>query len=67
MPTPVSPPLHPGTKEPTGPKDLSPLFPMELIRQEVSQDRFITIPEEIRDIYALWRPCHPTIVISVVK
>ncbi len=56
MPTPVSPPLHPGTKEPIGPKDLSPLFPMELIKQEVSQDRFITIPDEIRDIYALWRP-----------
>ncbi|MDO8727320.1 MAG: TrpB-like pyridoxal phosphate-dependent enzyme [Candidatus Methanoperedens sp.] len=56
MPTPVSPPLHPGTKEPIGPKDLAPLFPMELIKQEVSQDRFITIPDEIRDIYALWRP-----------
>ena len=56
MPTPVSPPLHPGTKEPIGPKDLAPLFPMELIKQEVSQDRFITIPDEIREIYALWRP-----------
>lgn len=43
MPTPVSPPLNPGTKEPIGPKDLSPIFPMELIKQEVSQDRFITI------------------------
>ena len=56
MPTPVSPPLHPGTKDPIGPKDLAPLFPMELIKQEVSQDRFINIPDEIRDIYALWRP-----------
>ncbi|VVB88849.1 Tryptophan synthase beta chain 2 [uncultured archaeon] len=56
MPTPVSPPLHPATKEPIGPKDLSPLFPMELIKQEVSQERFITIPDEVRDIYALWRP-----------
>src|SRR5660397_266824 len=53
---PVSPPLNPGTKEPIGPKDLSPIFPMELIKQEVSQDRFIPIPDEIRDIYALWRP-----------
>jgi tryptophan synthase beta chain len=56
MPTPLSPPLNPATKEPIGPKDLSPLFPMELIKQEVSQDRFIPIPDEIRDIYALWRP-----------
>ncbi len=56
MPTPLSPPLNPATKEPVGPKDLSPLFPMELIKQEVSQDRFIPIPDEIRDIYALWRP-----------
>ncbi len=56
MPTPLSPPLHPGTKEPIGPKDLSPLFPMELIKQEVSQERFIPIPDEVRDIYALWRP-----------
>ncbi len=56
MPTKMSPPLNPGTKEPIGPKDLSPLFPMELIRQEVSQDRFIPIPEEIREIYRLWRP-----------
>ncbi len=56
MPTPLSPPLHPATKEPIGPKDLSPLFPVELIKQEVSQERFITIPDEVRDIYALWRP-----------
>lgn len=56
MPTPLSPPLSPATNEPIGPKDLSPLFPMELIKQEVSQDRFIPIPDEIRDIYALWRP-----------
>ncbi len=56
MPTPLSPPLHPGTKEPIGPKDLAPLFPMELIKQEVSQERFISIPDEVRDIYAMWRP-----------
>ncbi len=56
MPTTLSPPLNPATKEPIGPKDLSAIFPMELIKQEVSQERFIPIPEEIRDIYALWRP-----------
>ena len=52
----LSPVLHPGTKEPVGPDDLSPLFPMELIGQEVSQDRYITIPDEVRDIYRLYRP-----------
>ncbi len=56
MSTPLSLLLNPATKEPIGPKDLSPIFPMELIRQEVSQERFITIPNEVRDIYALWRP-----------
>ncbi|MDP2844878.1 MAG: hypothetical protein Q8N79_02235 [Candidatus Methanoperedens sp.] len=55
-PTPLFPPLNPATKEPISPKDLSPIFPMELIRQEVSHDRFIPIPDEVRDIYALWRP-----------
>ena len=53
---PLAPVLHPGTKEPVGPDDLSPMFPMELIGQEVSQDRYITIPDEIRDIYRLYRP-----------
>jgi tryptophan synthase beta chain len=56
MPTPISPPLNPGTKEPIGPKDLSPIFPMELIKQEMSQERFISIPQEVREIYKLWRP-----------
>jgi tryptophan synthase beta chain len=56
MPTPLSPPLNPGTKEPIGPKDLSPIFPMELIKQEMSQERFISIPEDVREIYTLWRP-----------
>jgi len=56
IPTPLSPPLNPGTKEPISPKDLSPIFPMELIKQEVSQERFISIPEEVREIYKLWRP-----------
>ncbi|HVO74652.1 MAG TPA: TrpB-like pyridoxal phosphate-dependent enzyme [Ignavibacteriaceae bacterium] len=56
MPNPMMPPLHPGTKQPIGPEDLAPLFPMELIKQEVSKDRWIDIPEEVRDIYKMWRP-----------
>ncbi len=56
MPTPLSPALHPGTKQPLGPEDLAPLFPMGLIAQEVSTDRFIEIPPEVRELYKLWRP-----------
>ena len=56
MPTPLPPPLHPGTKEPIGPEALAPIFPMSLIRQEVSQERMIEIPDEVRDIYRLYRP-----------
>ncbi len=48
--------LNPGTKQPLGPQDLTPIFPMELIKQEVSQERWIEIPEEVRDIYRIWRP-----------
>src|SRR6266849_4194300 len=54
--TPLPPPLHPGTGQPIGPQDLAPLFPMELIKQEVSQERWIEIPDEVRDILRLWRP-----------
>jgi tryptophan synthase beta chain len=54
--TPAPPVLHPATKQPIGPQDLAPLFPMELIKQEVSRERWIAIPEEIRDVYRLWRP-----------
>ncbi len=50
------PPLHPGTGEPIGPEALSPLFPMDLIMQEVSQEKWIPIPEEVRDVYSIWRP-----------
>ena len=53
---PLPPVLHPGTKEPVGPDDLSPLFPMELIKQEVSTDPQIIIPDQVRDIYRLYRP-----------
>ncbi len=56
MPNKPLPPLHPGTKKPIGPEDLAPLFPMELIKQEVSTDRYIDIPEEVQDIYKIWRP-----------
>ncbi|MGA7722520.1 MAG: TrpB-like pyridoxal phosphate-dependent enzyme [Ignavibacteriaceae bacterium] len=56
MPNPTLPPLHPGTLQPVGPQDLAPLFPMELIKQEVSKERWISIPEEVRDIYRMWRP-----------
>ena len=56
LPRPLPPVLHPGTKEPVGPDDLAPLFPMDLIMQEVSQDRYVDIPEEVREIYKLWRP-----------
>ncbi len=56
LPTPVPPALHPGTKEPLGPADLAPLFPMALIMQEVSTERYIEIPQVVREIYAMWRP-----------
>jgi len=56
LPKPLPPPLHPGTKQPLGPDDLAPLFPMELIKQEMSPERYIEIPEEVRDVYRLWRP-----------
>jgi len=56
MPTPMEPPLHPGTGQPVGPDDLAPIFPMNLIEQEVSQERWIDIPEEVLEKYAIWRP-----------
>ncbi|GAA3103483.1 hypothetical protein GCM10020001_020930 [Nonomuraea salmonea] len=56
LPAPPPPPLHPGTRQPVGPDDLAPLFPMELIGQEVSGERFVPIPQEVLDVYRLWRP-----------
>ena len=56
MPTPMRPPLHPGTGQPVGPDDLAPVFPMNLIEQEVSQERWIDIPEEVLEKLLLWRP-----------
>jgi tryptophan synthase beta chain len=58
LPRPVPPVLHPGTKQPIGPGDLAPLFPMELILQEVSTEREIPIPEPVREVYKQWR-CTP--------
>lgn len=56
MPNKTLPPLHPATRQPIGPEDLAGLFPMELIRQEVSMEQFIEIPEEVQNIYKIWRP-----------
>ncbi len=56
MPNKPLPPLHPGTKEPIGPEALEPLFPLELIKQEVSTERYIDIPEQVLDLYKLYRP-----------
>ncbi|GAB2872005.1 TrpB-like pyridoxal phosphate-dependent enzyme [Nocardioides pacificus] len=56
LPTPPQPPLHPGTHQPVGPDDLAPLFPPELIAQEVSAERFIEIPEAVREVYLQYRP-----------
>jgi len=56
MPSPPQPVLHPGTGEPVGPDDLAPLFPMELIQQEVSEEPEVAIPDEVLDIWRLWRP-----------
>ncbi len=56
LPEPLPPPLHPMTGEPLTPPDLAPLFPMELIMQEVSTERWIEIPDEVLDVYRLWRP-----------
>lgn len=56
LPEPLPPVLHPATGKPVTPDDLAPLFPMELIKQEMSTERWIEIPEEVQDIYKLWRP-----------
>jgi tryptophan synthase beta chain len=56
LPAPPPPPLHPATHQPVGPDDLAPLFPMDLILQEVTQDSYVEIPDEVQDVYRLWRP-----------
>ena len=56
FPEPLPPPLHPGTKQPMPPEALEAIFPKNLIAQEISAEKYIEIPEPVRDIYALWRP-----------
>jgi tryptophan synthase beta chain len=56
LPEPLPPPLHPGTQQPIGPADLAPIFPMALIQQEMTQERWIEIPDDVRRAYAIWRP-----------
>jgi tryptophan synthase beta chain len=56
LPFELPPVLHPGTKQPVGPADLAPLFPMALIQQEVTKERWVEIPEPVREVYRLWRP-----------
>jgi tryptophan synthase beta chain len=56
LPAPPPPPLHPATGQPVGPDDLAPLFPPDLIAQEVTGERFVDIPAEVQDVYRLWRP-----------
>jgi len=56
LPSPPPPVLHPGTLQPVGPDDLAPLFPMALIMQEVTSDSYVEIPDDVLDIYRLWRP-----------
>jgi len=56
LPGPMAPVIHPGTKQPVTPADLLPLFPMGLIEQEMSPERWVKIPDEVREIYRLWRP-----------
>jgi len=55
-PSAATPGLHPGTREPLGPQDLAPLFPLDLIMQEVTTERYVPIPDEVRDLYRQYRP-----------
>ena len=56
LPFGLAPPLNPATREPVGPEAFAPIFPEEIIRQEVTAEPYVPIPEEVREIYALWRP-----------
>ena len=56
MPGPLAPVIHPGTLKPVTPADMLPLFPGALLEQEMSPERWIRIPDEVRDVYRLWRP-----------
>lgn len=56
FPTPMPPPLHPGTGQPPSPEDFAPIFPMNLVEQEMTPQRWVDIPEEVLGIYKIWRP-----------
>jgi len=56
FPTPMPPPLHPGTGKPPGPQDFAPIFPMNLVEQEMTPERWVDIPEEVLGVYKVWRP-----------
>ena len=56
FPTPMPPPLHPGTGKPPTPEDFAPIFPMNLVEQEMTPDRWVDIPEEVLGVYKIWRP-----------
>ena len=56
LPKPMAPPLHPGTRQPIDPEALAPIFPMELIKQEATLDRWIEVPDPVREAYMIWRP-----------
>src|SRR5215210_8290045 len=56
LPFQLDPPLNPVTMEPVGPEAFAPIFPQAIIEQEVTQDSYVPIPEEVREIYSLWRP-----------
>lgn len=65
--TPLFPPLHPATHKPLGPEDLAPIFPMALIAQEMCQDPFVEIPNEVLDVLKLWRPTPLVRALSLEK
>jgi tryptophan synthase beta chain len=67
LPDPLAPPLHPGTGKPIQPEDLAAIFPMELIKQEMSPERYIEIPEEVQDVYRMFRPTPVIRAISLEK
>ena len=56
LPEPMPPPLHPGTRQPVSLDDMTAIFPENIVRQEMCPDRYVEVPDEVRDIYALWRP-----------
>jgi tryptophan synthase beta chain len=67
LPEPLPPVLHPGTKQPITPDDLKAIFPMELIMQEVSTERYIEIPKEVLEVYKIWRPTPPVRAYNLEK